>query len=158
MPTWIQALKIYNDDKMWCIPRKGTPEHAEVKAIMAGGKAPAAAPAPAAVPKAKTPAKVTEPIKEVAKKSKSLAAEINKRKKTEVKEAVIKAAKEAQRVYDANKDKTNYYTGQIGDAGKKAIGKAEQAIRSASLSEGGGTLVSLTEKEYNVLVKKHYPR
>ena len=34
---WVDALKIYNEGKAWCIPRKGTKEHAEVKAIMAGG-------------------------------------------------------------------------------------------------------------------------
>ena len=34
MSTWIQALKEYNKDGMWCMPRKGTAEHAKVKAIM----------------------------------------------------------------------------------------------------------------------------
>ena len=33
---WIEALKIYNKDKMWCVPRKGTPEHAAVLTIMKG--------------------------------------------------------------------------------------------------------------------------
>ena len=33
--SWIKALKIYNRNKpVWCIPRKGTEEHAQVKAIM----------------------------------------------------------------------------------------------------------------------------
>lgn len=31
---WTDALKQYNAGKMWCVPRKGTPEHAEVKLIM----------------------------------------------------------------------------------------------------------------------------
>jgi hypothetical protein len=31
---WTDALKEYNAGKMWCVPRKGTPEHAEVKLIM----------------------------------------------------------------------------------------------------------------------------
>ena len=31
---WIEALKIYNAGKTWCVPRKGTPEHAEVMRIM----------------------------------------------------------------------------------------------------------------------------
>jgi hypothetical protein len=31
---WVDALKIYNAGKSWCIPRKGTPEHAAVRAIM----------------------------------------------------------------------------------------------------------------------------
>jgi len=34
MSVWIQALKIFNKDGMWCIPRKGSPEHAKVKKIM----------------------------------------------------------------------------------------------------------------------------
>jgi hypothetical protein len=37
---WVEGLKIWNGRKggAWCVPRKGTPEHAEVKAIMAGEK------------------------------------------------------------------------------------------------------------------------
>lgn len=37
---WIEALKIWNAEKggPWCVPRKGTPEHAIVKSIMAGKK------------------------------------------------------------------------------------------------------------------------
>jgi hypothetical protein len=37
---WVEGLKIWNEKKggAWCVPRKGTPEHAEVKAIMAGDK------------------------------------------------------------------------------------------------------------------------
>jgi hypothetical protein len=37
---WIEGLKIWNARKggAWCVPRRGTPEHAEVKAIMAEGK------------------------------------------------------------------------------------------------------------------------
>ena len=33
---WIDALKMYNERKggSWCVPRKGTPEHAEVLKIM----------------------------------------------------------------------------------------------------------------------------
>ena len=35
MSSWISALKEYNDKKgSWCMPRKGSAEHAEVKAIM----------------------------------------------------------------------------------------------------------------------------
>ena len=50
---WMAALKIWNGrdpahpngkaDKPWCVPRKGTPEHAEVKEIMRTGKLPSAA-------------------------------------------------------------------------------------------------------------------
>jgi hypothetical protein len=40
---WIEALKQWNAGKSgWCIPRKGTKEHAEVKALM-GAAAPKAA-------------------------------------------------------------------------------------------------------------------
>jgi hypothetical protein len=31
---WIDALKQYNAGKSWCVPRKGTPEHAEVMKIV----------------------------------------------------------------------------------------------------------------------------
>ena len=32
---WVDALKQWNQDKLiWCIPKRGTPEHAEVKRIM----------------------------------------------------------------------------------------------------------------------------
>ena len=31
---WIDALKVYNAGKIWCVPRKGTPEYDEVKKIM----------------------------------------------------------------------------------------------------------------------------
>jgi len=34
---WIDALKIFNQDKeRWCIPRKGTPEYAEIQKIRSG--------------------------------------------------------------------------------------------------------------------------
>jgi hypothetical protein len=38
---WIEGLKIWNAKKggAWCVPRKGSPEHAEVKAIMANAPA-----------------------------------------------------------------------------------------------------------------------
>ena len=37
---WIEALKIWNAEKggPWCVPRKGSPEHAIVKGSMAGKK------------------------------------------------------------------------------------------------------------------------
>lgn len=31
---WIDALKVYNAGKIWCVPRKNTPEYDEVKKIM----------------------------------------------------------------------------------------------------------------------------
>lgn len=43
---WVEALKLWNEHKksvsgshVWCVPRKGTPEHAEVLRHMKGGKA-----------------------------------------------------------------------------------------------------------------------
>ena len=38
---WVEALKLWNAKKggMWCVPKKGTPEHAEVKKIMGPTKA-----------------------------------------------------------------------------------------------------------------------
>ena len=39
MPTWIEALKIWNKDKpTWCIPKKDTAEYQQVKKIMGTGK------------------------------------------------------------------------------------------------------------------------
>lgn len=36
---WLQALKVWNQGKeKWCVPRKGTKEHAEVKALMEHSK------------------------------------------------------------------------------------------------------------------------
>ena len=64
----------------------------------------------------------------------------------------------AQKVYDENKDKKDFFTGKIGYFERQMIGKAEEKIRSARLSEGGGTLISLTDKEFERIVKKFYPR
>ena len=49
MTAWIDALREWNGKNggMWCLPRKGTKEHAEVMAIVANKKA-----APKAEPKA----------------------------------------------------------------------------------------------------------
>jgi len=38
MLSWLEALKVWNTGRMWCIPRKGTKEYDEVKAIMKGKK------------------------------------------------------------------------------------------------------------------------
>ena len=39
MPSWIEALKTWNKGhSSWCIPRKDTPEYAEVRKIMNTGK------------------------------------------------------------------------------------------------------------------------
>lgn len=35
---WVEALKVYNTGKMWCVPRKGSSEYEAVKAIMYGKK------------------------------------------------------------------------------------------------------------------------
>jgi hypothetical protein len=51
---WIEALKVFNNNKsVWSIPRKGTKDYDEVRAIMADGAAPKAA--KAAPKKAKAP-------------------------------------------------------------------------------------------------------
>ena len=37
MKTWIESLKIWNQSQdKWCIPKSGTAEHDQVKAIMKG--------------------------------------------------------------------------------------------------------------------------
>lgn len=77
--------------------------------------------------------------------------------KNKVKEAVIEAAKNARKVYDENKNKKTYYTGQIGINERDMIGKAQEAIRSAKSSKGGGTFISLTDNEFKKLVTKYYP-
>jgi len=63
---YYEALRIWNDKmghKMYCSPRRGTPQHAEVIAIQKGIKAPALAPtpapAPASITSAPAPASIT---------------------------------------------------------------------------------------------------
>jgi hypothetical protein len=54
MSVWISALKEYNSKKgMWCMPRKGTAEHAEVMKIMDKMKGSKAKAEPKAEPEAK---------------------------------------------------------------------------------------------------------
>jgi cell division septum initiation protein DivIVA len=79
-------------------------------------------------------------------------------KKKELKELVKKAAEHAQEVYDKNKDKKNSYTGQLSEGAKKAIGKAEEKLRSSSIYPGGGQMVTLTEKEFASIVNKFYKK
>jgi len=146
---------LLNGDISVKIPGRGTKEEADTwleqnfgstlmdrpeKAVV---KEEAPAPAPVAAPAA--PAFMT--LKER-----------NAEKKNKVKEAVIEAAKNAQKVYDENKNKKNYYTGQIGINERHLIGKAEEAIRSANSSKGGGTFISLTDKEFKKIVSKYYPK
>jgi hypothetical protein len=57
---WVEALKQYNAGKKWSVPRKGSPEYAEVMKIM-GKEAPAAAAAPAAAPAAPAEKKPRKP-------------------------------------------------------------------------------------------------
>lgn len=75
---WMPALKIWNgrnpdfpnadEGRAWCVPRKGTPEHAEVKEIMRTGKLPTGKkvvipdePKPAPAPKPKPQPKPAPP-------------------------------------------------------------------------------------------------
>ena len=73
MTAWIDALREWNGKKggMWCLPRKGTKEHAEVMALVASKKAAPKAeskPAPKAESKAEPKKKEPKPKKEKAKK------------------------------------------------------------------------------------------
>ena len=61
MNRWIKALKAWNAEKnpgAWCVPRKGSPEHEEVVAMMGGGGKRSKAMAPKVeAPKAEAPKK-----------------------------------------------------------------------------------------------------
>lgn len=50
---WVEALKLYNDGGIWCIPRKGSPAHAVVKEIMKTGKKPETKSEPKPTPETK---------------------------------------------------------------------------------------------------------
>ena len=53
--NWLEALKIFNKNKKWTIPKKGTPEYNKVKMIMDSGK----------MPKSKKPKKKGGELEEV---------------------------------------------------------------------------------------------
>jgi hypothetical protein len=80
---WVDALKVYNTGKTWCVPRKGSPEHAEVMKIM--GKSKVESPA-APVAAAKMSVSKAEAVKQIkAHKEKegkvsSMAAKVKERK------------------------------------------------------------------------------
>jgi len=70
--AWMSALKEYNSDKeRWCIPKKGTPQYDEVKALMPKPSAKKAAAKAAAKPAAKKAA--AKPAAKAAPKAKSAA-------------------------------------------------------------------------------------
>jgi hypothetical protein len=181
------------------MPRKGTPEHAQVKviqsgimpdqatfkeavkAILSGTKKVAAASssnaaasssnaAPAPDANADRQAKALSQLRQVESATKArnaeraaaaaaapkkfkTAAEINREKKKDVKEAVVEAAKDAAKVWNRIMNPPPKF---LSEYDKRDIGRAEEKIRSASLSKGGGTLISLTNKEFEALVNKHY--
>jgi len=80
---WVDALKVYNTGKSWCVPRKGSPEHAEVMKIM--GKSKVESPA-APIAAAKMSVSKAEAVKQIkAHKEKegkvsSMAAKVKERK------------------------------------------------------------------------------
>jgi sugar-specific transcriptional regulator TrmB len=94
---------------------------------------------------------------EVEKTKAQLLNDVIKTKKQEVKEALIEASKQAKKVYDANKDKVNPLTGQLGINERKLIGKAKEAVRSASSSTGGGQFVTLSDEAFRKIVEKYFP-
>jgi len=63
---------------------------------------------------------------------------------------VKQASINAQKVYSENKDKRNYLTGQIGIVQRQLIGKAEEAIRSASRG--------LSNEDFEKTVREYYPK
>jgi len=80
---WVDALKVYNTGKSWCVPRKGSPEHAEVMKIMGKSKveSPAAPVAAAKMSVSKAEAvKQIKAHKEKEEKVSSMAAKVKERK------------------------------------------------------------------------------
>ena len=109
---WVDALKIYNEGKAWCIPRKGTKEHAEVKAIMAGGakKAEQVSEVKKIRPKIVKREAKGDDINMRLKRLKELKGKISEKKKGKV-EAFLREVVEKRRAAKAKeeeKPKTNY--------------------------------------------------
>lgn len=98
---------------------------------------------------------LSELNKQVVKPPKKLSPKAEKLKK--VKEVVVEACREAKKIYDEVKEKRNYFTGQIGIDERRRLARAEEKIRSASSSQGGGTMVSLTNDEFDTIVRREYP-
>jgi ketol-acid reductoisomerase len=72
-----------------------------------------------------------------------------------LREDIKKASQEAQKVWDANKNDRNPLTGQLSANAKVLIGKAEQKIRSARISSGGGVVEMIDDDEYNKIRNKY---
>ena len=98
---WVDALKIWNGQRSgaWCVPRKGSPEHAEVKKIMEGEKSETKAGKPI---KAEEPKK-EEPPKKKFKTNKQKLEEIKGRLDTATKKEKVK--KFLEKVLEARKAK-----------------------------------------------------
>lgn len=95
---WMQALKQWNSAKggSWCVPRKGTAEHAEVKAIMASDK-PASEPVKKVIRRKKAEEPKEEPKEEPVKKvirRKKVVEPVKEEVKEEVKVEVPKVSEE----------------------------------------------------------------
>jgi hypothetical protein len=110
-------------------------------------EAPAPAPAPAPALEAPEPEAKSE-------RKVSNATLINRKKKQDVKQAVIDAIKEYNELVIKFKDDKNPIHGQLSINARTELGKANEKIRGAKISQGGGTLVSLTDKEFETLLKK----
>ena len=81
MPSvWISALKEYNKEGMWCLPKKGSAEHAEVMKIMDRMKSKAEPVAAAKTSKAEEPKRKLRTEKE--KKESEMMAKAEPEKKT----------------------------------------------------------------------------
>jgi len=91
---WVDALKVYNTGKTWCVPRKGSPEHAEVMKIMGKSKveSPAAPVAAAKMSVSKAEAvKQIKAHKEKEEKVSSMAAKVKERKAMRLLKALVVA-------------------------------------------------------------------
>ena len=75
-----------------------------------------------------------------------------------LREDIKKASQEAQKVWDANKNDKNPKTGQLSANAKQLIGKAEEKIRNARISSGGGAVEMIDDDEYNKIRNKYYTK
>jgi len=135
---WIEALKVYNAGKMWCVPRKGTPEYDEVKKIMNRTK-------PAEVEKRNVERreKATEQLKALDTRKK-----IEERREKEKAVAILRDTKQREVI-----DRIAEITAQIEEEKKKGLVSFEYDLgwkpqSKESLTSGGNRVVRSTYEDF----------